>query len=353
MSSVSATPKKQPTVKRSNVSTPHSKKKGQSKTSTPLLSAKKQSKANNDSFKKTLFAADDVDVDYNSEEDSDYIPESEEDGLDFDVEEQEDEACHDISKFIEECNLEEKPNDSKKEMIKEHTPLNLSAHRNFSSFIHRHEIPRKFLHVSIGFITLYFYTLNWNTQMFIPYLSTACAIIFSLDLIRFRYPFFNSLYCETMGFLMREKEIKTYNGVIWYLLGLSISFQLFPKDIGVMAVLLLSWSDTAASTFGRLWGHLTPKITSHKSWAGTIAAFITGILSFYVWYGYFIPTYKFTEGIMWTEETSYMSEHVYAVACGFVAALSEGIELFDWDDNFTIPTLSSVFLYALIYLTRK
>ncbi|GMM37618.1 diacylglycerol kinase [Saccharomycopsis crataegensis] len=226
--------------------------------------------------------------------------------------------------------------------------LKLKAHNKFGDFIHKHEIPRKFLHVSIGFITLYFYTQGLDTKMFIPYLSTACAIIFSLDLVRFKIPAFNKAYCQAVGFLMREKEIDSYNGVIWYLLGLTIAFQPFPKDIGVMAVLLLSWSDTAASTFGRAYGHLTPKIAKHKSLAGSIAAFVTGIISCLVFYGYFVPTYKYTEDILWSQNTSRLSLPVYSMACGFIAALSEGIDILNWDDNFTIPTLSGIFLYSLV-----
>lgn len=44
-----------------------------------------------------------------------------------------------------------------------------------------------------------------------------------------------------LGALMRETEYDGWNGVIWYLLGAWIVLWFFPKDVGVMGVLLLSW----------------------------------------------------------------------------------------------------------------
>lgn len=239
--------------------------------------------------------------------------------------------------------------------LQEEVGLFLSSHKQFNNFIHKHEIPRKFLHVSIGFVTLYFYTINWTTKMFIAPLTTAFLIIFSIDLYRFRHVEFNKLYCKTVGFLMREKEVNSYNGVIWYLLGLSIAFYPFSKDIGVMAVLLLSWSDTAASTVGRAYGYLTPKIARNKSLAGSFAAFVSGVLSCLFFYGFVVPKYGQQDDpeIAWSPAKSYMSLTSYSIACGFIAAVSEGIDILDWDDNFTIPVLSSVFLHGLLTVTAK
>jgi diacylglycerol kinase (CTP) len=96
---------------------------------------------------------------------------------------------------------------------------------------------------------------------------------------------------------------KSSNGVIWYLLGANTALIAFPLDIAVVSVLMyvhsylwivfplfmpldsLSWADTAASTFGRLWGPLTPPLPARllglplaprKSMAGFIAATVTG-----------------------------------------------------------------------------
>lgn len=232
----------------------------------------------------------------------------------------------------------------------------LTAHHVFGDYVRKHEIPRKVLHSSIGFITLYLYTQGIQTSVFPVYFHTAFITIFTLDLVRFNSKRFNYAYCQVVGLLMREKEIHGFNGVIWYILGIDFSFTLFSKDLALLSVLLLSWSDTAASTCGRTWGHLTPKIARNKSLAGSFAAFCVGVLSSYLLYGYFIPQYQQYNApgaIFWTPETSYLNLHTMSILAGFVTALSEGIDLFNWDDNFTIPVLSSIFFYIVIFVFHK
>jgi len=77
--------------------------------------------------------------------------------------------------------------------------------------------------VSIGFLTLWLYTIGVSLSQVTPVLVAMFVVIGSCDLIRFKYPEFNKLYVQAVGFLMREKEVKTFNGVIWYLLGINYS----------------------------------------------------------------------------------------------------------------------------------
>ena len=211
-------------------------------------------------------------------------------------------------------------------------------------------------HSSIGFITLYLYTQGINYKNVLWPLIYAFIILFILDLIRLNWPFFNMLYCRTVGALMRKKEIHTYNGVLWYILGLIFSFNFFSKDVTLISLFLLSWSDTAAATIGRKYGHLTPKVARNKSLAGSIAAFTVGVITCWVFYGYFVPAYSYVNKpgeIQWSPETSRLSLNMLSLLGGVVAALSEGIDLFNWDDNFTIPVLSSLFMNAVIKTFKK
>ncbi|SCV99450.1 LAFE_0A03444g1_1 [Lachancea fermentati] len=233
------------------------------------------------------------------------------------------------------------------------TEIHLKSHEWFGEFITKHEVPRKAFHSSIGFITLYLYTTGADyTKVKLP-LTCAFVMIFILDLIRLRWPLFNKLYCRVVGALMRKREIHSYNGVLWYLLGLIFAFSFFPKDVALISLFLLSWCDTAASTFGRKYGHLTPKIARNKSLAGSIAAFVVGLCTCLLFYGYFVPHYSFVNHpgeIAWSESTSKLNLIQLSLLGGFVAALSEGIDLFNWDDNFTIPVLSAIFMHTLIRL---
>lgn len=171
---------------------------------------------------------------------------------------------------------------------------------------------------------------------------------------------------------MRESEAHDkYNGVISYLAGAWFVLYFFPKDIAVMSILLLSWCDTAASTFGRLWGKYTPRVRRGKSLAGTIAAFVMGVVAALVFWVLVTPhipqewnTGKnvlafdgtltippvLRDTLGWTKSQSTISGTpaivVAALVSGFVAAVSEAIDLWGLDDNLTIPVLSSFGLYA-------
>lgn len=172
---------------------------------------------------------------------------------------------------------------------------------------------------------------------------------------------------------MRETEVDGWNGVIWYLLGAYVSLRFFPKDIGVVSVLLLSWCDTAASTFGRLYGRYTIRLRSGKSLAGTLAACLTGIFTAVMFWGWLAPrtgtfandpagAFMFTgelglphqaaKYLGWKEAgatvkgTAAMA--VMSIWTGFVAAFSEFVDILGWDDNLTIPVLSSLGLWAFL-----
>lgn len=200
--------------------------------------------------------------------------------------------------------------------------------------------------------------------MFIPIALT--------DVIRHRYWQVNRFYIRCLGALMRESEVDGYNGVISYLLGAWIVLRFCPKDVGVVSILLLSWCDTAASTFGRLWGHLTPKIRKGKSLAGTIAACATGILTAVLWWGWLGPLFSDLnqgenafafQGVLrlpsqlqqplglspdQSSITGYTALGVMSLVTGIVASSSEALDLFGWDDNLTIPVLCGAGLWSFL-----
>lgn len=173
---------------------------------------------------------------------------------------------------------------------------------------------------------------------------------------------------------MRESEVDGWNGVIWYLLGAWMVLRFCPKDIGVMGVVLLSWCDTAASTFGRLWGRYTPRIRRGKSLAGSIAATVVGVTTAAIFYGALAPwiarsgydtgenAFAFQghlslpESVMntigWSKDTATISGgaalSVMSLAAGLIAAASEAVDLFGWDDNLTIPLLCGAGLWGFL-----
>lgn len=232
--------------------------------------------------------------------------------------------------------------------------------------------------MSIGFLTLQLYSRGIQTLQITPVLFTALVPIAVTDIVRHRSEKVNKFYTRCLGALMRETEVSGYNGVIWYLLGAYVVLRFFPKDVGVMGVLLLSWCDTAASTFGRLYGRYTPRLRQGKSLAGTMAAWAVGVATAAAFWGWFVPymgafpndpegSFMFTgrlnllpdcvRGLLGWEAATEASASVVtgplalgvmSVVSGFVAAGSEFVDLFSWDDNFTIPVLSGLGLWGFL-----
>lgn len=248
------------------------------------------------------------------------------------------------------------------------SPLGLiPIHKQWRSFIHRHEIPRKILHVSIGFFTLHLYSRGTNAVDIHPWLLGALVPIASMDYARHTFPAVNKIYVRALGALMRESEVDGWNGVIWYLLGAWTVLRFFPKDVGTMSVLLLSWCDTAASTFGRLYGRYTPRLRKGKSMAGSAAAVVVGVVTAGLFWGIVVPAYPaYQDGIMFqgtlaipepyrdvlgltqqqSQVTGWLALGIVSVWSGLVASASEVVDLFGWDDNLTIPVLSGLGLWG-------
>lgn len=225
-------------------------------------------------------------------------------------------------------------------------------HSALRKFIVKHEVIRKVFHSSIGVFTLWLYTLGVHQQQLLAPLLAIFAVIFVNDYMRFRNPELNAKIVSMFWFVIRPSEVHQYNGVLWYLIGLVLVFAVAPKDISLMSVLLLSWADTAASTFGRQFGKYTPRFANGKSLAGSIASGVTGVLSCYMLYSYFIPAYNdqvnVPGDILWTPESSKLNLHVYALLAGVIASVSEFIDIYGLDDNFTIPVMSGAFLLGLV-----
>jgi diacylglycerol kinase (CTP) len=197
--------------------------------------------------------------------------------------------------------------------------------------------------------------------------------IAATDYLRFKFPSLNRAYTRVLGAFMRETEYNGWNGVIWYLLGTWTVLYFFPKDVSVVAVLLLSWCDTAASTFGRLWGRHTPRIRKGKSLAGSLAAAIVGVVTALGFWGWFAPQmgpfpgdedwpFMFT-GVLrlpgMVQNVLHLTEAqstiggslalaVMGIWTGFVASASEVVDVFGWDDNLTIPVLSGLGIWGFL-----
>ncbi|KAI9275571.1 hypothetical protein BDA99DRAFT_495833 [Phascolomyces articulosus] len=207
------------------------------------------------------------------------------------------------------------------------------------------EIPRKSFHYSIGFLVLYLYKHDFNSEDTYPALVAFLALVLSTEVLRFSWDSFNVLYCKVMGSLMRKNEIHSrLNGTAYYLMGVLVALYFFPKDIASLSIVYLSWADPTASICGRLWGQYTFRY-GKKSLAGTLGAMVIGTIVTY----YFITEFL-------TESYDYTSSSIplYAMSLygGLVAGLSEALgDSAGLDDNLVIPIVSSILLWIpLVFL---
>jgi len=236
------------------------------------------------------------------------------------------------------------------------------------------EIPRKTLHSSIGFLTLALYVNDYDAWPVVKILSGTLVFVTVNEFIRLRSSRFERLYEKAVGFLMRESEKGQINGVVWYLIGVLFVLVVFPLDIAVVSILILSWADTAASTFGRMYGSRTPKLpttsiplptpfvpvsrwprlgfAARKSTAGFLASSVTGVIITSSFWGYFSrwrsvpPLVSFGSGACARGQWS-----LGLVGLSAIVGLASGvIEAFDFgslDDNLTLPILSGSTLWLL------
>lgn len=268
----------------------------------------------------------------------------------------------------------------------------------YAHLVHEWEVPRKVFHCITGFVVLYLYRMNVNVQIIIQTLFYIFLVVASADLLRLNSPTFERFFESVLSVLMRESEKERVNGVVWYLVGVMTSLHFFPEDIASVSIIVLSWCDPAASTFGRMFGKRTPSLpggifSRRKSLAGFLAAWMVGSLIGYLFWGAGIAKAgERASGLSWEPGSNAMFgtklmpdslhtgwrgfAHGFAVAdpnfavrlknltqpripampsilmfalCGLIAATTEALELGGIDDNVAIPILFSFFLWFSLW----
>jgi len=160
---------------------------------------------------------------------------------------------------------------------------------------------------------------------------------------------------------MRDSEKTRINGVVWYLIGVIFVLTLYPRDVAVVSILILSWADTAASVFGRLYGHRTMKLpktlfgmfplATRKSLAGSAAAFLTAlVISATVWGSGARGMGGELGPPVWTwqqQKTGGFGGLMFlSVGVGIITSITEALDLGFLDDNLTLPTIGGGAIWA-------
>ncbi|NQV41837.1 MAG: phosphatidate cytidylyltransferase [Candidatus Marinimicrobia bacterium] len=186
------------------------------------------------------------------------------------------------------------------------------------SNLQSHELIRKAIHLSSAIIPLSYWFLADR------HLTLQIVVLLSLgflmaDYLRLKSGAVEKVFMKIFGSALRQHEKKNLTGATYVFTGSVVAIFLFPKEIAVPALLILSISDTVAALIGIPFGkHKFLK----KSLEGSTAFFIstTAILTIF-----------FPEGL------------IINVLIAAIVTLAEANPM-KLDDNFLIPILSGTLL---------
>ena len=185
------------------------------------------------------------------------------------------------------------------------------------------ELRRKIVHIILGTVLslLYFHGVLTRGR----FLALLGAVIFMF----FIYLFWEiPVLHQFMLLVEREEDMKRFPGIgaIFFVVGFTLAAWLFPRDIALAAMLILTWAD-GVSVIAGAFGHI-PFFNKKKSWEGIIAGILAGGAASLVAVSAF-------EGL------------IAATLAMFVEGIDLTIAGWRVNDNLTVPLVSGVVMVAL------
>ena len=108
-----------------------------------------------------------------------------------------------------------------------------------------------------------------------PWILFLTIFFVALDFARRYIPLLAKVYISLFIFVTRPLELKQVSGASWVFSGSALTILLFPEDIVIVSLLVLSLADSAAALIGLKFGQTQ---FYNKSLEGSIAFFITTII---------------------------------------------------------------------------
>ena len=190
---------------------------------------------------------------------------------------------------------------------------------------------RKLWHMGTGMLGLFcFFFFEIGKENITLFLIKLTAVAFILDFIRLKVSKLNSTVMLFMKPFMRDSEKKSFSGLPFYALGVSVSLTLYQEKLAILSILFLVFSDPISSFFGILFGK--EKILPNKTFEGCVAGYLTC---------YFLTLiYGFSLGV------SGYNLFIFSVLSGLIGMFAEAFSM-GLDDNLTIPVLAGAGLTLL------
>jgi len=85
-------------------------------------------------------------------------------------------------------------------------------------------------------------------------LGMLLVVVLAADVARLRVAELNALFFRLFPSLASPREAVRIASSTWYLIGVFLTYAIFPMRVAVPGILVLALADPAAGTVGRLWG---------------------------------------------------------------------------------------------------
>ena len=138
---------------------------------------------------------------------------------------------------------------------------------------YRQEVYRKLIHISSSGIAI----LIWyfGKEVLLPWILAVSILFPIFDCLRKYSPFLSKLYFTLFGIVTRPNEHRQLSGASWVFMGAGITTLIFNENVVVVALLIMSLSDSAAALIGIKYGGT---LLFNKSLEGSMAFFITTLV---------------------------------------------------------------------------
>ena len=135
------------------------------------------------------------------------------------------------------------------------------------------EIQRKLIHFSSGIIPIL--VLFYGRDTVLPKLFLFTFLFILIDLLKSRINWMLNIYIFFFKSISRYYEIYLITGASWFLLGYLTVLIIFPENIAVFSMLLLSVSDSFAAIIGKYIGKTN---FFFKTLEGSFAFLLSGLI---------------------------------------------------------------------------
>lgn len=185
------------------------------------------------------------------------------------------------------------------------------------------EIKRKIAHLCTGLFIVITYNYKFLSQKHIFFLIIFFGIL-SIICLKFKLPIAEFLLKN----FERKKYVKKFpfKGMIFFLGGCLLVIKLFPEDIALASIMILTFGDSTSYLVGRFLGKTKLVFNGLKKLEGILAGMFFAFLGSIVFVNY-------TEGFF----------------ASLFAMIVEGagfkIGVSDIDDNFIVPLIAGTIMY--------